>query len=188
MKIVVASPLYPPDIATPAPYVKELARRLSKDHNVSILTYGRLPEVLSGVSITAIDKRTAALKRLAKFTYQLWQQAKHGDVVLVENGVSAELPMIVVSFLTKTPLLLHSNDEKALAQHQHNLLRRLIFQAAERRATTTITHESLPHPLPKPEINPLIGTDEVAKAAHETSWNDHLAAITNLFVPYESRY
>src|SRR3989344_9051256 len=41
MKIVLATALYPPDIAPPAPYVKELATRLAANHEVTIVTYGR---------------------------------------------------------------------------------------------------------------------------------------------------
>ena len=56
MTLVLASPLYPPDLAEPAPYTKELARRLSTTHTVIVVAYGRLPEKVPGARNKTLKK------------------------------------------------------------------------------------------------------------------------------------
>ena len=112
MKILIATALFPPDVAEPAPYVKELTKRLGVEHTVSVLTYGSLPEPVDGVSITAVPKNTSPMLRFYTFTVALYQLIKQYDVALIENAPSTELPAFFVSFFTDTKIFLQMSDTK----------------------------------------------------------------------------
>lgn len=169
MKIVLASALFPPDIAAPAPYVKELAKRLGQKHSVTTVVYGHLPEQVVGVPIVAVDKRRPLPLRLVAFTFALWRAVRHADVLYIENGASVELPALIVSSITRTPILMHLGDSTAKKYFYHKaLLRRIVGTIKE-------------SPLPRPEILPLEPRPETALAAYEASWQEHLTALEKIF-------
>lgn len=176
MNIVLVSPLYPPDIAEPASYMKELARRLAGTHTVTVVTYGDHPEQVAGVRILATSKRTRLPVRIPQFTRALWLAAKAADVLFVENGASAELPAVIVSHLRGRPLILHIGDPIAHAHAQQSTL----FGALENAARRSARHVLSASPLPRPEILPFEARPVAALAAYEASWDAHLAEITSL--------
>ncbi len=169
MKIVLATPLYPPDIAEPAPYIKELAKRLSTLHEVTIVTYGRLPEKIPGVSIVAVDKRQPIIPRLRAYWSALRRAAKDAHVVYAENGASVELPVFFIS----SHLIFHIGDKKAHGRTKHNLLRYLLEKLVCTRARTVLKGS----PLPRPEIIPF--EKPPALDAYEASWQSHMTQVTD---------
>lgn len=174
MKIVLATPLYPPDIAEPAPYVKELARRLSKSHRVTVVAYGRLPERIPGVAIIAIDKRRPLPLRLLSFWSALRRAGRDADVVYAENGSSVELPLI---FTAGTPCILHIGDRRAHAHAKRSFLRKIIEVAAFSRARNVRTNT----PPAYPEIHPLEPEPIDALRKWEHAWELHIAELEILF-------
>jgi len=172
MKIVLATPLYPPDIAEPAPYVKELAQRLSKTHQVTLVAYGRLPEQIPGVRIVAIDKRAPLPLRLIAYVRALRKAAKDADVVYAQNGPSVELPLLFVS----TRTVFHIGDTAAHVYAARHLLRRTLERLAMRRAQL-VTEQ----PLVRPEVLPLEPRPDAALQAWEESWSAHLKTLERAF-------
>jgi hypothetical protein len=177
MKLVLATPLYPPDIAAPAPYVKELARRLSQEHEVTIVTYGRLPEEVPGVRIIAVDKRQPLIIRLLSFTIALMRAVRGADVLYVENGASTELPAGIVARLSRARFILHIGDAAA---HHHAHTSKL-YGAIERFASERAARIVRESPDLRPEILPLEPTPEQALIEYEQSWQEHLAMLATLF-------
>ena len=173
MKIVLATPLYPPDIAEPAPYVKELARRLAPDHQVTVLAYGRLPEKVPGVTIVAIDKRRPLPVRLFLYTIALLRAARSADIVYTQNGPSVELPVAVVNFFLRRPLVARWGDEAAHTYAQKKFMRRTVERLAFGGAKIVTGS-----PLPRPEILPFEPQPTDALAAWEESWQMHLRELT----------
>jgi hypothetical protein len=49
MKIVIATPIYPPELGGPATYTKELATRLANIHDITIVAFTNAPQPVSGV-------------------------------------------------------------------------------------------------------------------------------------------
>jgi hypothetical protein len=177
MKIVIATPLYPPDIAEPAPYVKELAKRLTTQHEITIVAYSHIPEKIPGVRIVAVDKRRPILNRLFSYTRTLLHEARSTDLIYAENGASVELPLVFISFLVRQPIIFHRGDRAAHVRATNRPLLRLIERAAEQSARAIITDM----PLPKPEIIPFSKLTPAETEKYERSWDEHLALLRKTF-------
>jgi hypothetical protein len=173
MKVVIATPLYPPDIAQPGPYVKELAKRLAAEHHITIVAYGHLPEPVDGVDILSVEKKSSLPLRLSAYLVSLFLAIRGADVLYVENGASTELPAALVSLVAHVPLILHLGDKAAHVAAKKSSLRRAIENFASRRAERVIDH--MPHE--RPEIIPFVGPDVVRQDAYEASWREHLALV-----------
>lgn len=177
MTLVFASPLYPPDLAEPAPYTKELARRLSTTHTVIVVAYGRLPEKVPGAQIIAVNKRRPLPWRLAVFTKTLWQVTRNADVLYVQNGASVELPALITTFFLRKPLIVHMGDDRAHERAKRSLLHGFLERAVLRRAYAVVRES----PLERPEILPLHNKPEAEIRAWEESWTRHCSKLEDIF-------
>lgn len=198
MRILLVTPLYPPDIAGPAPYVKELATRLAGAHTVTILAYNHIPEVVPGVGIVTVEKRLPAFLRMSIFAWKLSMLEKNADVVYVQNGPSVEVPFVLASFFSRVPSVLRLGDVVALTHAARSSLFRMILVAAMRRTSTLIIPETIPaeietltadpvltqkcvtipNPDTRPEIHPFHEYPENAFAQYEASWEKHLSLLS----------
>ncbi len=176
MKIAILSPLYPPDIAELASYTKELARRLESNHELTILTYGCLPEPIEGVRIVAIDKREPLFVRLPRYFFALWKIARSVDLIYAQNGASIELPLILVSLFSSTPYILRMGDGAALSRSEKRPTLHVIDKIAMKHAQSVVRTG----PLPRPEILPF-AKQPVDLSAYERSWTEHLTLLKKLF-------
>lgn len=173
MKIVLATPLYPPDIAEPAPYVKELAKRLSGKHEITVVTYGRLPERVPGVRIVAVNKQNPLPFRILIYAGALFRAALGTDVIYIQNGPSVELPAGIVALLTRKPLIARIGD---IAAHEHaskSVFRSQIEHFTFSRAKKIITDS----PIQKVEILPLEPRPVHAIEEYDKSWETHLKKL-----------
>lgn len=168
MRILIATPLYPPEVAPAAAYAKELARRLAENHEVAVLAYAHLPETLPDVRVATIEKRQPRLARLRAFRRALALEAARADAVVALNGASVELPLMLG---VKTPVIFCIADRAAHARA--GILERL----ARVRARAVVANV----PAPKPEILPLEPYPAEALALWETTWQEHLAMLEKLF-------
>lgn len=196
MRILIVSALYPPDIAEPAPYVKELARRLAGDHTITVLAYNHIPEQVGGVHIVTVPKNAPLPIRLFRFFRALYTLVRDADVVYAQNGPSVELPFFFVSLLRRAKIILYLSDATALAHAEASVWYRMPLKLAASVSqhivtptgvTThalkqTLTHTEIPHPHVKPEIHALLPYPHDALRAHATSWEEHLDALTKLFL------
>ena len=177
MRIVLATPLYPPEIAEPAPYIKELAKRLAKSHEVTIVAYARLPEDVPGARIIAVDKYLPLFLRLPRYFFSLLQAARSADVVYAVNGASVELPAALVSLFSSSPLIIRIGDRAAHERAQNNIVAGLIERFAFSRARDVIEDA----PKVRPEIIPFEPYPAEQFAAYEQSWDAHLRTLEKLF-------
>ncbi len=113
MKIVLATPLYPPEIGGPATYVKELSERLCHTHEVTIVAYATTAEHIPGTHLVTVSKRQILPLRLLKFTYALFKATRGKDVIYVQNGVAAGLPAVIVSKLRNIPVVVKFVGDEA---------------------------------------------------------------------------
>lgn len=172
MKIAIATPLYPPDVAEPGPYCKELARRLAATHTVTVLTYGAIPEKVPGVCVTVVSKQLPIPLRLFTFTRKLWEIARTHDVLIIENGPSVEVPGFVVRALYNVPLLIHLGDPRAQKRTSHSAA--LSYIQKKLVMSGFLMPDS---PSPRPEIFPLELYPTSAVASYEKSWDYHMLTL-----------
>ena len=191
MRILLVTPLYPPDIVEPALYIKELARRLSQNHTVSILAYGHIPELIPNVKITTVEKSAMLPVRLIYFLCALFKHMHDVDVVYVQNGTSVELPILVTTFFKKMRIILGLNDQSSFVHSQKNFFLKILLTHTIMRASAVIANDSpfvgkeITHIIKKPNIRPeILPFEEFPKNAferYEDSWKRHIIELTSLF-------
>lgn len=189
MHILIATPLYPPDIAGHAPYVKELAQRLCATHTVTVLLYGDYPETIPRVNFRAISKQQPTFIRLWKYTTTLLSLLKEVDVVYMQNGPSVELPMLCAKVLSpRKPFILHVFDNAAFTYS--NKMYRALFRRAARLSKLVYTYADnvslVPHSsniktttrIPeRPEILPFAPYPDSAYTFYNTGWDTHVEML-----------
>ena len=188
MKITIVSPLFPPDAAFPAPYVKALSTKLALTHTVTVLAYTYLPETVQSVQILVIDKRQPLFRRLFAFTCALKHELKEADVVIVQNGISTELPALLLSYVSRTPMLLEQSDTKATTQTSTSWFKGAVSTLLAKRVSAIVditTGADTYAALLPPEHYLFQSPSATALAAHKDAWERHLGRLQALFVPYE---
>ena len=73
MRIVLATPVYPPEIGGPATYTKELALRLRDEHEIIIVAYASTSEIIPGTTLFIASKRRPLPLRFFKYTVDLFR-------------------------------------------------------------------------------------------------------------------
>lgn len=113
MKIIVATPVYPPEIGGPATYTKEIAQRLRDDHEIVIVAYASTSEVIKGTTLFIASKRHPLPLRLFKYFIDLYKASKGADVIYVQNAMASGLPASIVSMIRRIPLVLKFVGDEA---------------------------------------------------------------------------
>ncbi len=179
MRILICTPLYPPDTEPSARYVQELATRLtSRGHTITVLAYGALLEPTVGVVLHPIPKEAPLSIRLMHYARALLQLQQHVDVIMCENGPSVELPFFLTSFFTHVKRILHDSDVRARAVRKRHIIFDTIHRAARLRADSVFVGT----PLPRPELLPFTPHPAEAFTQYEVSWVRHLDALTRCVI------
>ncbi len=113
MKIIVATPVYPPEIGGPATYTKELAQRLRGEHEIVIVAYASTSEIIEGTTLFIASKRRPLPLRLFKYFIDLFRASRGADVIYVQNAMAAGLPAAIVSMIRGIPLVLKFVGDEA---------------------------------------------------------------------------
>ncbi len=113
MKIVLTTPLYPPEIAEPAIYIKEMALRLACKHDVTVVAYGTTAEKVPGVTIIGVNKKNLLFFRLLNYSFTLYRSSRDCEIIYTQNGIAASLPAIIVGYLRKIPVVLRFVEDEA---------------------------------------------------------------------------
>ena len=113
MKIVLATPLYPPEIGGPATYSKELAERLRDAQDVTIVAYATTSEKVAGTTLLTVSKRRPLPVRLLKFAWVLFKAARGADVIYAQNAVAAGLPAVIIGRMRRVPVVIKFVGDEA---------------------------------------------------------------------------
>jgi glycosyltransferase involved in cell wall biosynthesis len=119
MKIILATSLYPPEIAEPAPYVKKLALLLKDRHEIKVITYANEIEEQENVQVIKIKKQRFLLWRLINFTFVLFKISKKANLIFVQNSISVSLPSILIKKLRRLPLVLRFMEDESWERSQY---------------------------------------------------------------------
>jgi hypothetical protein len=170
MKILILSPLFPPDTGAPASYVKELATTVAQKHETTLLIYGYLPEAVESVSIQAIDKRSSLPVRLFLFTKSLLAQ-KNYDLLLVNNAPSIELPLFFVLLFKRMSFVLIESDPRALKVSDRGWYGWLHTQIKKRAKKSIVLNDEASYR--KAELLPFVTFDETRETKRKLWWHTH---------------
>lgn len=113
MKIVIATPIYPPEIGGPATYTKELCERLAHTHDITVITYTNSADAFPNTRLVPIGKGRPLPIRLAVFFIKLLRAAKGTEVIYVQNAMAAGLPVALVHIITGIPFVLKFVGDEA---------------------------------------------------------------------------
>ncbi|MEK7126065.1 MAG: glycosyltransferase, partial [Patescibacteria group bacterium] len=127
MKIILATPVYPPEFGGPATYTKGLAIKLRDEHEVIIVAYASTSEPIPGTTLFVASKRRPLPLRLLKFTFDLFRASRGADVIYVQNAMAAGLPAVLVGMVRRIPVVLKFVGDEAWerASQQGNTEKRL---------------------------------------------------------------
>ncbi len=120
VKIILATPVYPPEIGGPATYTKELALRLRDKHEIVVVAYASTSELIQGIELHVASKRRPILLRLLKFTFDLFRASRGADVIYVQNAMAAGLPAVIVGMIRKIPVVLKFVGDEAWERASQN--------------------------------------------------------------------
>ncbi len=174
MRLSFVTPLFPPDVHAVALYHKALVGELAKTHNTTALIYGKYPEAVERVTFVAIDKQEHKRARVIKMLLALLKARSTTDVYLITNGPSTELPALVLSYLTRKPIILLQSDWIMYSRFNGFFSNRLIKRIEHTINVMVISD------LIKPEIHPLLPYPTEAITRYEKEWDEHTSAISQL--------
>ncbi len=113
MKIIIATPIYPPEIGGPATYTKELCERLADTHDITVITYTNSAEAFPKTRLIPVGKGRPLPVRLGIFFVKLFRASKGTDVIYVQNAMAAGLPVALVCMLRGIPFVLKFVGDEA---------------------------------------------------------------------------
>lgn len=111
MKILIATPLFPPEIGGPATYVFNLAQKLAqKGVEVLVISFGHTPNLLWERNQDGFEKITVPLKmakglRHFSFFQQVLQNGHNYDLIYIHDLWSVGLPTRLANIFLKKPLI-----------------------------------------------------------------------------------
>ncbi len=104
MRLVVATPLYPPEIGGPATHTLFLERALPA-HGIDV-------ESVPFSSVRALPKGI----RHAVYAFRLWKRARHADAIFAQDTVSVGFPAVFAAWFARVPLLVRVPGDHAWEQ------------------------------------------------------------------------
>ncbi len=118
MKICIVTTIFPPDVGGPATYVYELAKRLSKNNEVHIMTYGKNKARLDNVfvhscNVVKMPKFLSLFYRIICLSFLLFKIIKKYkiDVVYAFNIDLAGVPAFIASKVYRKKLVLRTGGD-----------------------------------------------------------------------------
>jgi glycosyltransferase involved in cell wall biosynthesis len=113
VKIILATPVYPPEFGGPATYTKGLALKLRDKHEIVIVAYASTSEIIPGTTLFVASKRRPLPLRFLKYSVILFKAARGADVIYVQNAMAAGLPAVIVGMLRQIPVVLKFVGDEA---------------------------------------------------------------------------
>ncbi len=113
MKILISTPLFPPENHYPANFSKDFAAHLQKmGHDIVVTTFSNFPEKVEYVKIVHVRKDKNIFLRMVLFFYQMIKHVgKQEVVVLKQAGFSSFLTVLVAKVFRIKVILKMKEDE-----------------------------------------------------------------------------
>lgn len=120
LTITIATGLFPPDIGGPATFAAHAQKEWTAEgHTVRVLSFGTVRTYPFGI-------------RHLLYAFRLFKHARSSDIVIVLDPISVGVPAYLVSFFTRTPMVLRLVGDYAWEQYVqcHNFTTLEAFQIA----------------------------------------------------------
>ncbi len=112
MKVLISTPLFPPEAHYPAKFSKSLAENISQYHEVSLLVFGDSPEQISSVNIVSISKKKNFLKKIFLFLQKSYKPISNSDIIILNQaGLFSFLTFILAKMKNKKIITKIKEDE-----------------------------------------------------------------------------
>ena len=134
MKIVLATPIYPPEIGGPSTYTKELCERLGTTHDITVVAYTHHGVVFPNTTLVEVEKYAPLPLRLVRFFLATLRASKGADVIYAQNAVAAGLPSVLAGMIRQIPVVIKFVGDEAWER------------ATQQRITTKRLEEFLEYP------------------------------------------
>ncbi len=126
MKILISTPLYPPETARVSIFAKQLAMNLQmiyvEKHLITLLAYSDFPENINNVKIISVSKKQNLLKRIILFTKILLREVKNNGIILLNQaGISSLLTLLVAKLFNKKTISFIMENEVEERSVQFNM-------------------------------------------------------------------
>ena len=132
MKIVLATPIYPPEIGGPATYTKELCERLGMKHAITVVAYTHHGVVFPNTTLVEVEKNAPLPLRLFRFFLAVLRASKDADVIYAQNAVAAGLPSVLAGMIRRKPVIIKFvGDEAWERATQHRAIEKRLEEFLE---------------------------------------------------------
>ncbi len=121
MKVLISTPLFPPEKHYPAYFAKSFALNLKNNTPVSMLIYGEHPEEVVDVDLKTIKKNSSFLKKFYNILGTFSFIKKHEVVVLTQAGFFSFSVFLIAKILGKKVFLKIKEDESEERKRQFGL-------------------------------------------------------------------
>lgn len=112
-KVVIATPIFPPEIAEPAFYIKKISKPLSEKYKISIVAFSNFPKTIPDTKIIPINKNKIFIFRFSNYIKELYKESKNAEVIYSQNAVASGLPSVIVGYLLKIPVIIRFIGDEA---------------------------------------------------------------------------
>ena len=119
MKILLTTPLYPPEIADIAVYSKKLAEKLSIIHEVSLLTYANHPLKTDAFLLRYALKNQHVFKRIVDYIKILWSEVVRNDIIILQTGTSAAFPAFIISKIKSKKIIFRFFEDESIERKKN---------------------------------------------------------------------
>lgn len=106
MKILITTPVFPPEIGGPATYTKELCKRLRDNHQITVVAFAGQPEPIERIELKTVALSVPLIIRQFIFLTKVVTSARKADLIYTQNAMAAGVPSVIAAKITKRPIIL----------------------------------------------------------------------------------
>jgi glycosyltransferase involved in cell wall biosynthesis len=119
VRITIVTPIFPPEIGGPASYVPELAKRLCKDHQVTVIVFcSQKPKQYDEFKVVWVSTGGGLLIRQGQLLLKLLLQCYNSDLIYAQGTVTVGWASLVATTLMSNRLMVKFVGDELWEQSQ----------------------------------------------------------------------
>lgn len=106
-KILITTPIFPPESRGPAIYTAELARQLGRKRiGSTIITFTKDPIEIKGIKIISIPTGGGIIGRQTKLIQKIWEIGKDSDIIYAQGADVVGFVSVIAGKLLHKPVVI----------------------------------------------------------------------------------